>query len=407
MDKDNNTRQQLQIKSVPVADVDQFNDLLRYVFQVTNQDLLESGYEEGELVRAKQPILEKSDVIGWYNQTQLVSQLAIYPCEVNIHGKVFKMAGLTGVGTYPEYAGHGLMHDLVKVGLEKMRDNQQWISYLYPYSIPFYRKKGWEIMSDHLTFDLRDTQLPKPVPVTGHVARKEIDDFDVLDTYDRFAHQTHGAMIRDQLAWDEYWRWENEEERTAAVYYDENQVATGYVIYWIAEEVFHLKEMIYLNQEARVGLWNFISAHYSMVEHVKGHIYKDEPIAFLMDAGDIKETIEPYYMARIVDVKEFLKAYPFENITEDISFEVTDPMAAWNNGLFHIHVNRDGKLSINQTSANGYVVKVDIQTLTAMLMSYRRPSYLASIERLQASKNAIKYLENIIPIETPYFSDYF
>ena len=44
--------------------------------------------------------------------------------------------------------------------------------------------------------------------------------------------------------------------------------------YWVAEEVFHVKEMFYLNQEARNGLWNFISAHFSMVYWVKGDIYK-------------------------------------------------------------------------------------------------------------------------------------
>ncbi|MFD1671160.1 enhanced intracellular survival protein Eis [Agrilactobacillus yilanensis] len=401
-----NDREGLVIRPVTVSDVTQFNDLLRYVFQVTNQDLIESGYEEGELVHAKQPVLEKSDVIGWYNQEQLISQLAIYPCQVNIHGTIFKMAGLTGVGTYPEYAGQGLMHDLIKVGLERMRENQQWISFLYPYSIPFYRKKGWEIMSDHLTFDIRDTQLPKQVKVTGFVERKEIDDPDVFKTYDAFAHQTHGAMIRDQLAWDEYWRWENEEERTAAIYYDEHQQPQGFIIYWIAEEVFHMKEMIYLNQDARIGLWNFISAHYSMVDHIKGHIYKDEPLAFLLDDGDIKETIEPYYMARIVDVKEFLKSYPFEKEGIDFYFDLTDPMAAWNNGIFSLHVAEDGQLEIGDLP-RGERVQCDIQTLTTMLMSYQRPSYLAKIERLQASHRAIKNLERIIPVETPYFSDYF
>ena len=55
----------------------------------------------------------------------------------------------------------------------------------------------------------------------------------------------------------------------------------------------------------------------------------------------------------------------------------------------------------------GEEIKTDIQTLTTMLMSYRRPSYLAQIERLFASKHAIKLLENAIPMEEPYFSDYF
>src|SRR5699024_9912492 len=110
-----------------------------------------------------------SKVFGWFNGDQLVSQIAVYPCEVNIHGTLYKMGGVTGVGTYPEYAGHGLMKDLIKLALETMRADQQWISYLYPYNVPYYRRKGWEMMSDKLTFKIRDTQLPKTVEVPGIV----------------------------------------------------------------------------------------------------------------------------------------------------------------------------------------------------------------------------------------------
>ncbi len=305
-------RDELELRQVTLAYLDQFNDLLSYVFQVTAKEVEESGYEEGELERAKRPVLEKSDVIGWFHNDELISQLAIYPCVVNIHGKAYQMAGLTGVGTYPEYAGHGLMHDLIRVGLDHMRARHQSISYLYPYSIPFYRKKGWEIMSDHLTFEVKDSQLPKPVVTPGHVERLEIDDPDVIETYQRFAKTNHGAMIRNQLNWDEYWRWENEEERIAAVYYDEQDVPQGFILYWIADEIFHIKEMVYTNQEARIGLWNFISAHFSMVNYVRGNIYKNEPLHFLLDDGDIKQTIKPYFMARIVDVRQFLIDYPFE-----------------------------------------------------------------------------------------------
>ncbi|MBB1166942.1 GNAT family N-acetyltransferase [Lacticaseibacillus paracasei] len=404
---EDNIRKSLVIKPVTPQDLEQFNDLLTYVFQVTQKDLEQSGYEEGELERAKRPVLEKSDVLGWFHKDELVSSLAIYPCTVNIHGTLYKMAGLTGVGTYPEYAGHGLMHDLVRLGLQHMRDHKQWISYLYPYSIPFYRKKGWEIMSDHLTFDVKDTQLPKQVNVPGHVERLEIEDPDVIETYNRFAMKNHGAMIRNQLNWDEYWRWENEEERTAGVYYDANDEPQGYVLYWIADEVFHVKEMIYTNQEARVGLWNFISAHFSMVTHVKGNIYKNEPLHFLLDDGDIYQTIKPYFMARIVDVKAFLKQYPFAAETpESFHFVVTDPLAPWNNGTFGVYWDEKNQIQITDRPV-GEEIKTDIQTLTTMLMSYRRPSYLAQIERLFASKHAIKLLENAIPMEEPYFSDYF
>lgn len=400
-------RDQLVMKPVGVEYLDQYNELLRYVFQVTNQDLQQSGYEDGEIVRSKQPILQKSDVIGWFNSDdELISQLCIYPNKVNIHGMIYKMGGLTGVGTYPEYAGMGLMNDLIRKGLDMMRKRKQWISYLYPYSIPYYRRKGWEIMSDHLTFSIKDTQIPKYADIPGSVERLDIDDKDVIDTYDKFARNNHGAMIRGKLEWEEYWRWENEEERIAAVYYDSDDQPMGYVMYWIAEDIFYIKEMIYLNQEARKGLWNFIAAHFSMIDKVEGNIYRNEPLAFQLDDSQIVETIEPYFMARIVDVAGFLRNYPFSGKSEPFHFVVSDPIADWNQRTFGVEWDETGEVKIRR-KAIGKPVIIDIQTLTAMLMSYRRPSFFYKIERLNTDLKTLRILENIIPEEQPYYSDYF
>ncbi|MFR9166252.1 MAG: enhanced intracellular survival protein Eis [Dysgonomonas sp.] len=404
--ENNKLKDSLKIKPVGIKYLDQYNELLRYVFQVTNQDLQESGYEDGEIIRAKRPILKKAEVIGWFHGEQLVSQLCIYPCQVNIHGKIYQMGGLTGVGTYPEYTNMGLMNELIKVGLNKMRNKGQWISYLYPYSVPYYRNKGWEIMSDHMTFTIKDAQLPKHQDVDGHVERHPIDHEDVISTYDKFAHASHGAMIRGELEWDEYWRWENEEERTAAVYYNSSDEPTGYIMYWIAEDIFHIKEIIYLNQEARKGLWNFILAHDSMIDMIKGDIYQNEPIAFLLDDSQITETIEPYFMARIVDVAAFLENYPFVKKAKPFHFVVTDPIAEWNRGIFGIEWDEDKKVNITRNEA-GSPVYIDIKTLTALLMSYRSPAYFYKIEHLKTDAKTLNLLEEIIPKEQPYFSDYF
>lgn len=64
--------------------------------------------------------------------------------------------------------------------------------------------------------------------------------------------QHHGAAVRDDLAWDEYWRWETE-DMTAAIYYNEKHRPLGYVAYSIENEHFNIKELVYLNQEARHG----------------------------------------------------------------------------------------------------------------------------------------------------------
>ena len=404
---ENKIKESLKIRPVGLKHLDQYNELLRYVFQVTDRELEKSGYEDGELKRSKRPILQEADVFGWFTRDdKLVSQICIYPCEVNIHDRILHMGGVTGVGTYPEFSGMGLMNDLIRHALLKMRKAGQFISYLYPYSIPYYRRKGWEIISDHITFTLKDTEIPATAEVPGHVERRAVGDRDVKETYDRFARSTHGALIRNDFEWMEYWHWENEEERTAAVYYDALGIPQGFLLYWVEEDIFNIREMVYLTQEARKGLWNFIRAHYSMIDAVNGHIYTGEPLAFLLDESQIRESIEPYFMARIVDVAEFLRLYPFAPGVRPFHFVVTDPMAEWNTGIFSVATDREGAAIVTDQPA-GRPVTLDIQTLSAMLMGYKRPSYLARIERLRTDKRTLRLLEEIIPDTQPYFSDYF
>ncbi|MDD2954864.1 MAG: GNAT family N-acetyltransferase [Oscillospiraceae bacterium] len=401
-------RERLAIKPLEMEHLAQFNDLLRYAFQVTNQELSEIGWEEDEIRQAKSPVLKKADVLGWFDGDKLASQIAVYPMKVNVHGKIYSMGGVTGVATYPEYAAMGLMHDLMMQALEDMRRRGQSISFLYPYSIPFYRKKGWEIVSDKMTFTIKDTQLPKRVEVPGMVERVPQDHEDFKKLYSEFSAQRHGALQRDDLAWEEYWRWDVD-DMIVAIYYDGEHRPTGYVVYLLENDTFKIKEIVYLNQEARHGIWNYISAHFSMVDSVKGDNFTGEAMAFLLEDSEIKETICPYIMARIVDVERFLRDFPFAAAPagKKIHLKLTDPMAAWNQDDFSIAWNEDGEAVCTRGSTEGEEVRIDIQTLTTMLMSYRRPSYLARIERLHAAPRTVKLLEQVIPSEQPYFSDYF
>ena len=48
---------------------------------------------------------------------ELISQCVVYPMKVRIFSQIYDMGGLTGVGTYPEYANHGLMNKLLERAL--------------------------------------------------------------------------------------------------------------------------------------------------------------------------------------------------------------------------------------------------------------------------------------------------
>jgi len=401
------SKEKLELHKVEIEHMEQYNQLLKYVFQVTKHTMQQVGWEEKEFIRAKLPSFERASVIGWFDKENLVSQCVVYPMKVRIFSQIYDMGGLTGVGTYPEYSNHGLMHALLAKALYEMRDKGQYISYLYPYSIPYYRRKGWEIISDKITYEIQDYQLPKSRQVAGEVRRVPVTSPIIRECYDRFASVTHGALIRDDLAWNEYWLWDND-DITSAVYYNEKGELDGYVIYWIADEVFHIKDMIFMNEEARIGLWNFVSAHFSMINKVVGSTFTDESLAFLLEDAKIQENISPYFMARIVDFEKFIEQYPFKPDTRKRvwSFTLEDPLLPWNQGGFTLTIDRQGKGKVEPTGKK-HKDKIDIQTMTTMLLGYKRPDYLNKIGRLVCNENTVDMLEDAIEQQTSYFSDYF
>ena len=400
--------ERLQMRALTTDDTAQYNALLRYAFQVTDSELASLGWNQKEMERSKKPVLKKTESYGWFDGEKLASQISIYPMQVNIFGQMYKMGGVTGAATYPEYMNLGLMSSLIKTALDSMRENHQCVSMLVPYMIPYYRKKGWEIVTDKMTYTIKDTQLPKRREVSGMVERVGIDSEDLRIVHNAFTRMRHGALKRNELEWEEYWRWEADDV-IVAVYYNEAGEPKGYLVYYIANDVFRIKELVYINQEARHGLWNYVSAHFSMIDKVVGTNYTNEPMAFLLEDSEIQEEIEPNVMARIVDFEAFIRKYPFDiiSIHDDLHFIIHDPVMECNCGDFSLRWDKQGNTIIERGGTRGERVECDIQTLTAMFYGYKRPTYLKRVERLDASDDAVRILEDIIPIEQSYFSDYF
>ena len=74
-----------RIRSLKTDDVDQYNALLRYAFQVTEQELAETGWRDDEIKQSKFPVLQRADVLGCFDGDTLISQFAVYPLEMNIY----------------------------------------------------------------------------------------------------------------------------------------------------------------------------------------------------------------------------------------------------------------------------------------------------------------------------------
>ena len=129
-------------------------------------------------------------------------------------------------------------------------------------------------------------------------------------------------------------------------------------------------------------------------------------VAFDMDDGDIKETIRPYIMGRIVDIEKFFSHYHCDPLEKNvcISFEITDHVLDWNNRTFNILFN-EGNCSLTEQKADCHVA-MSIATLTTLLLGYKTVLQLYRTERIQGDEHSVQRLDDVILHETPYISDY-
>ena len=221
-------------------DLDQYNALLRYTFQVTEDELTATGWKDDEIKQSKFPVLERADVLGCFDGENLVSQFAVYPLKMNIYDAVYHVGFVTSVCTYPEYTGNGIMKRLMIQGLTQMHKEGKSFALLYPYSIPLYHHLGWEIISNKISYNIKDRQIPTKVSAPGYVRRVAWDNTEFHELHSHFASITHGCLFRNALAWEEYWRWD-EDDTNVAVYYNVKDKPCGYMVYLISLGIYSFR----------------------------------------------------------------------------------------------------------------------------------------------------------------------
>ena len=164
--------------------------------------------------------------------------------------------------------------------------------------------------------------------------------------------------------------------------------------------------MIYLNREAHNGLWEYIRAHESMIDEIRGNTYFSEPIAFEMDDGDIKEIIRPYCMGRITDIEQFFRKYPCEPDEKPtvVGFDITDELLPWNNRKINV-LFKNGRCSVTE-DAPDISVGMSIASLTTLLLGYKTAERLYEVERITGTREDVERLDDLLLHKIPYISDY-
>lgn len=346
---------------------------------------------------------------GIFDGEELQAKLTIIPLQVYVHGNKFEMGGIAGVATWPENRRQGHVSTLLKHALQEMKSKGQTLSFLHPFSIPFYRKFGWELYAEYKKYTIPVSKFPRKVEVPGRIVRG-VTDIPTLDgMYQAYASRYNGTLVRDEAWWT---RSVLQGDNHSVVYYSAEGKPTGYALYELKDKDLVCDEFVYLNEEARSALWTFFGNHDSRIEQVTMTMVPgDDQLPFMLPDPRVTQEVVPYFMARIVDLKSFVEQYAFEAHQEAVmTIEVEDSAAPWNAGRWRLSVNQEGKAELSELPTDQGEqadLTTDIQTLSALFTGYKRPLALHAIHRLSGNPKIVKQLETTIPVGQTYLMDFF
>ncbi|NIA59897.1 GNAT family N-acetyltransferase [Bacillus pacificus] len=377
---------------------DKFREALRlseYAFQYK----VEEDRLQQQLTRMK----ESHEVYGIMEGNELAAKLHLIPFHIYIGKEKFKMGGVAGVATYPEYRRSGYVKELLQHSLQTMKKDGYTVSMLHPFAVAFYRKYGWELCANLLVCHLTKSDLVMKKQVNGTVKRfnKENHPEEVEKLYETFAERFSGMLVRNE----KWWLQAVYEDLTLAIYYDENKTAAGYMLYKIEKSKMTVEEFVPLHNEARNGLWNFICQHDSMIKELEMTVSENEQLLYTLQEPRVKTEIKPYFMGRIVDIEQFLKQYElnWNNIQQEIILHITDSFAPWNNVSVRL-ANYEITI-IEEPMDKG--IKLDINALSTILLGYKRPLELNELELISGSEEEIRAFEKIVPVREAFIYDFF
>ncbi|OLO40752.1 hypothetical protein BTR23_04565 [Alkalihalophilus pseudofirmus] len=398
----------MEFRKLTKNDMDESLNLSEFAFQYKLFD-----EERTHRLRVTRP----KDTIGCFSDGELIAKMTILPFQVRINGIDYEMGGVSGVATYPEHRRSGIVKKLLHIGLKEMKEKEQCLSYLFPFSIPFYRKFGWELFVDYQNLTLTREQLPHFQNFQGKMKKVDEKSLEVIQkVYDQYA-LTYTGMLKRNNDWWKDWVLYRKGGRIA-VYNNSMGVPQGYIMYEVKDLKMTVKELIALDEDSRRGLWNFISNHDSMAEeYVIQQLPLHEPYPYWLDDPKIKKEVVPYFMARIVDVEAFLNRYPFKSKAEcSLFLHVSDEFADWNEATYQIKFQNSGKVQVKkhepktkgvcqQKPKRGIIC--DINALSTMFLAYQSPTQLLHTERIKGSMDEVELLEQIIVKQPPGFIDFF
>ena len=251
--------------------------------------------------KAFQQLFENSYSFVKEEENIIANHLLASPLQMNIKNNIVPILGIGYVASLPEYRGNGGIKALFNELTQFCKKEAYPISFLAPFSQPFYRQFGYENIMNQTIYHF-DSQALNFLNKTkeGSYNRELINEKNSLkikEIYNKVTTHLNGALIRSNW-WMTYQQIKHHPRYVVFYTYNKQE---SYMIYHIDGETFYIDELIYINKEHLTGLLNFAKSHQMTVKNYQAIDPLEKLPLVFTDNQYIKQTTSPYMMACIHD----------------------------------------------------------------------------------------------------------
>ncbi|MFT8411023.1 MAG: GNAT family N-acetyltransferase [Schleiferilactobacillus perolens] len=388
----------------PVQDEDEFYELTLYAFNRKNTPQRQRFFSQ---------LYQNSHAYGVRNDNLLESGFLSIPFTTQIDDDRFKASGISYVSSYPEVSGHGNIGKMMEKAFSDYWESGVVLSYLAPFSFPFYRRFGYEEVFDRVHYRLKNIDVPRMKPIDEDKIRIERHSFNdalplLSNFYDQHPNSRKGGIERSNW-WNNYLAVKHDHWEVALCY--RGDLLDGYMVYQREQNVaFRIQELFYHSHSTLQSLLAFAAKHasaYQMFDYVSGD---PEPRPDIFPDPHIKRSlsiqIEAYMMARIVNLQRFFDQYHVsKNTRDDFVLNVHDDFIPANEGVWQISI-ANGTIQATKSDENTInAIEITVQDLTKIMFGYRSASQITTSDFDTVAAAHLNHLckPNLVPMLWDYF----
>jgi len=313
---------------------------------------------------------------------------------------------ISPVGASPEFRGRGASTHLLQWMHEEVRTKGFPLVCLYPATLTFYRRSGYEKAGAWNTYELptdaihaKNREL-EMVRVTDEAGENEI-----RQAYESRARMNNGHLER----WPNLWRrvFQGKEKTVHKFLVQRGGRTEGYVSYVQGGQVEQTRivDWCALTREAALRLLTFFADDRSMTTGVKWHGGPSDPFIYLLREAKEKCTEVFDWVIRITDVEQALalRGYP-PTLDTEIHFEVRDDQLPWNDGRFVLRI-QGGRGEVHRGGEGR--ISLDVRSLAPLYTGYLTPVELRSLGELEGDESELSRAQTAFSGSRPWMPDIF